>query len=56
MFHRNRFAYYGDGYTELEKAGGEAVVSYMDNINCPPVPDVKANKVVAVELCNWLVV
>ena len=38
-FHRNRFAYYGDGWTEVEKAGGEGIISYMDSIDYPPVPN-----------------
>jgi hypothetical protein len=64
MFHRNRFAYYGDGYTEVERVGGDAIVSYMDNIDYPPVPSVEnvaetkvangdiATKVVSLEIPN----
>jgi hypothetical protein len=37
MFHKNRFAYYGDGWTEVERNGGDPV-AYMDNIDYPPVP------------------
>jgi hypothetical protein len=37
MFHRNRFAYYGDGMTELERYGGDPA-AYMDRIDFPPVP------------------
>jgi hypothetical protein len=37
MFHRNRFAYYGDGMTELERYGGDPA-AYMDHIDFPPVP------------------
>jgi hypothetical protein len=37
MFHKNRFAYYGDGWTELERNGGDPA-SYMDHIDFPPVP------------------
>ena len=37
MFHKNRFAYYGDGWTEVERNGGDPV-AYMDNIDYPPLP------------------
>ena len=37
MFHKNRFAYYGDGWTEVERNGGDPV-AYMDSIDYPPVP------------------
>lgn len=37
MFHKNRFAYYGDGWTEVERNEGDPV-AYMDNIDYPPVP------------------
>ena len=37
MFHRNRFAYYGDGWTEVERYQGD-IVSYMDHVDPPPVP------------------
>jgi len=37
MFHHNRFAYYGDGWTEIERKGGD-ILSYMDHIDYPPLP------------------
>jgi hypothetical protein len=37
MFHRNRFAYYGDGWTEVERYKGD-IVSYMDHVDLPPIP------------------
>jgi hypothetical protein len=40
MFHRNRFAYYGDGWTEVERNGGDPV-AYMDRVDFPPVPPVE---------------
>jgi uncharacterized protein YfaP (DUF2135 family) len=36
-FHRNRLAYYGDGWTEVERNGGDPV-AYLDRIDYPPIP------------------
>ena len=44
MYHRNRFAYYGDGWTEVERNGGDPA-SYMDNIDYPPVPEDEIDRV-----------
>ena len=42
-FHRNRLAYFGDGWTEVERSGGDPA-SYMDNIDYPPVPGENGDK------------
>jgi len=34
---RNRFGYLGDGWTEVEKHGGDTAF-YMEEIDYPPVP------------------
>lgn len=36
-FHRNRLAFYGDGWTEVERNGGDPA-AYMDRIDFPPIP------------------
>ena len=36
-FNRNRLAWWGDGWTEMERNGDDLVSHYLDNIDIPPV-------------------
>lgn len=37
-FNRNRLAWWGDGWTEMERNKGDLVSHYLDKIDIPPLP------------------
>jgi hypothetical protein len=42
-FHRNRLAFHGDGWTEVEWNGG-ARGAYLDRVDYPPIPPLEEDK------------
>jgi len=36
-FNRNRLAWWGDGWTEMERNKDDLVSHYLDNVDSPPV-------------------